>query len=187
MRKWARFVCLVGVWVATASQARAHDGPPFPIVMDQAAGPYLVSIWTDPDIGTGQFWVILAPAPGTALPDDITIHLCVQPLSGRLAEACYQAHRDGVQDRVQYYCETEFDQGDMWRVRVRIESAGKAVEVLSEVESTPPGYGRWDLLIYSFPFILFGGLLVIGLLRRRGRFGDGQEPPTASGSLDQPT
>src|SRR5688572_26800254 len=29
--------------------AHAHDGPPFPILSDHTTGPYLISIWTDPD------------------------------------------------------------------------------------------------------------------------------------------
>ncbi|HET7217087.1 MAG TPA: hypothetical protein VFJ02_03530, partial [Vicinamibacterales bacterium] len=54
--------------------ARAHEGPPFPILSNYPAGSYVVSIWTDPDTtddgsARGQFWVKLHAANGGALPD----------------------------------------------------------------------------------------------------------------------
>jgi hypothetical protein len=158
-------------------RVQAHEGPPFPIVLDHRAGPFIVSVWTDPDIGTGTFFVILDPAPGTKLLDDVTVRVCVTPASGRLPEACYPAVRQALRDKVQYYAEVQFDQGEPWRVRVRVEGAGAAEEVTSEVEATPPGYGRWDLLIYGFPVVLFGGLWLYAALRRSLRArNDGTAP-----------
>ncbi|HXD86887.1 MAG TPA: hypothetical protein VN641_10345, partial [Urbifossiella sp.] len=155
------------VWLLIASPAAAHEGPPFPIIMDQRAGPYLVSVWTDPDIGTGTFFVIISAAPGTELPGELQVQVCVAPASGRLPEVCYSAARQNLRDKVQYFAEVPFDQQEMWKVRIRIEAGGKAEELFAEVEATPPGYGRWDLLIYSFPFVLFGGLWLYAALRRR--------------------
>src|SRR5262249_52788561 len=87
---------LVGLWVALPASARAHNGRPFPIVMNQPQGAYVISVWTDPDVGVGKFFVILEPASGTTLPDENEVEVCVQPTSGRLAEACYQAVRQSV-------------------------------------------------------------------------------------------
>ena len=153
-------------------QARAHDGPPFPIVEQQRFGPYIVSVWTDPDVGLekGKFFIILKPAPGTTLPEELDVKVCVQPKSGRLKEECYDAEKQDLRDQVQYKAEVEFDQQEMWKVRVllrRGDGKGEVVEVQSEVEATPPGYGPWDLLIYGFPFILFGSLWLYAALRRR--------------------
>ena len=93
--------------------------------------------------------------------------LCVRPTSGRLAEACYSGTRQNLRDRVQYYVEVEFDQQEMWQVRVRVKGEGGSGEVTAEVEATPPGFGAWDLLIYGFPFVLFGMLWLSVALRRR--------------------
>ena len=103
----------------------------------------------------------------------------MQPVDGRLPEACYQATRDATTDRVQYTGLVEFDRQEMWRVRVRIASGGKTEEILSEVEATPPGYGRWDLLIYGFPFVFFAALWLYGALRhrRRDRSAAAPQPP----------
>src|SRR5262249_43387051 len=143
--------------------------PPFPIVMDRRAGPYIISVWTDPDVGVekGKFFVILEPAPGTNLPDELDVQVCVRPTSGRLEEVCYSGTRQDLHDRVQYYAEVDFDQQEMWKVRVRVKGAGGTGEVTTEVEATPPGYGAWDLLIYGFPFVLFGMLWLYAALRRR--------------------
>ena len=61
---------LAAVLLLAASLAEAHDGPPFPIVSDHVAGPYRISVWTDPDATDdgspgGQFWVIVEAASPT--------------------------------------------------------------------------------------------------------------------------
>ena len=155
------------LWLAAVPQVHAHEGPPFPLVVDRRAGPYVISIWTDPDIGIGKFFVIVAPAPGMSLPEENRVEVCVQPVSGRLPEACSAGTRENLRDRVQYYAEVEFDRQEMWKVRVRVSGAHGTGEVVAEVEATPPGFGRWDLLIYGFPFILFGMLWLYAALRRR--------------------
>jgi hypothetical protein len=168
MRRTTRVVFAVAaLWLGPAAAARAHEGPPFPIIMDRQAGPYLVSVWTDPDVGIGTFYVILTPAPGTMLPEENKVEVCVQPASGRLAEACYLATRQNLRNRAQYFAEVAFDRQEMWRVRVQVSGTQGSGEVAAEVEATPPGYGGWDLLIYGFPFILFGMLWLYAALRRQ--------------------
>jgi hypothetical protein len=157
-----------GMLLPAASPAvHAHEGPPFPIIVDRQAGPYVISVWADPDVGTGTFFVILAAPPGSVLPAENQVEVCVQPTSGRLPEACYTATRQNLRDRAQHYAEVTFDRQEMWRVRVRVSSAQGSGEVATEVEATPPGYGAWDLLIYGFPFILFGVLWLYAALRSR--------------------
>ena len=69
-----------------APAARAHDGPPYPIVSDRVLGPYRLSIWTDPDTtddGTagGQFWVRLnSSRAGSALPADTRARVAIRPV-----------------------------------------------------------------------------------------------------------
>ena len=51
--------------VGHAATVDAHSGPPFPIISNQIAGSYEVSVWTDPDAtadgsAAGQFWVVVA-------------------------------------------------------------------------------------------------------------------------------
>ena len=74
-----------------APRAAAHNGPPFPIITDQRVGPYIISLWTHPDLGTGTFFVMVDPVPGGTVPKDLKIQIGVQPASGRLAEVVYSA------------------------------------------------------------------------------------------------
>jgi hypothetical protein len=165
MRCARRIIALLFLSAAPSS-VLAHEGPPFPILVDQPAGPYVISVWTDPDVGIGKFFVILEAAPGTTLPTENDVEVCVEPKTERLPEKCFHGIRQNLRDRVQYYAEVEFDQQEYWRVRVKVNGANGMGEVTAEVEATPPGFGAWDLLIYGMPFILFGALWAFAALRR---------------------
>ena len=142
----------------------AHEGPPFPLFVDQKVDRYVVSVWTDPDVGIAQFFVIVNSAEP---PADLRVQIGVQPVSGRLAETFYTAHRESLQQQVQYKAEVHFDAEELWHVRVRLESAAQGnAETVATVEATPPGYGRWDLLVYLLPFLAVGLLWAIALIRR---------------------
>ena len=163
MTKVRRYALALVMIFCVAQIAGAHEGPPFPLVVDQKADPYVLSIWTDPDVGTALFFVILnSPEP----PADLHVQIGVQPVSGRLPEAFYLAERENVQGQIQYRAQVHFDAQELWRVRVRLESAQGNAETLATVEATPPGYGRWDLLIYLLPFLAVGVLWAIAMLRR---------------------
>ena len=159
MTKALALVIILGV-VRIAS---AHEGPPFPLFVDQKADRYVVSVWTDPDVGTALFFVILN-APEA--PPDLRVQIGVQPVSGRLPEAFYPAERENVQGQVQYRAQVHFDAQEIWRVRVRLESAQGNGETFATVEATPPGYGRWDLLVYLLPFLAVGVLRAMTMRRK---------------------
>ncbi|HEX5873290.1 MAG TPA: hypothetical protein VFY60_01495 [Pyrinomonadaceae bacterium] len=144
----------------------AHEGPPYPLFVDKKVDPYIISVWTDPDVGTGLFFVILS---GIDAPSDLRVQVGVQPVTGRLPEAFYNAEREQVQGQVQYRAEVQFDAEELWQVRVRLESARGNAETVANVEVTPPGYGRWDLLVYLMPFLAIGLLWAIAMIRRTRR------------------
>lgn len=141
--------------------AIAHEGPPFPLFEDQKVGGYVVSLWTDPDVGDALFFVIVN---GQA-PPDLQVQIGVQPGSGRLPEAFYAAQHENVSGRVQYRTLVHFDAEELWRVRVRLLSAQGNAETVATVEATPPGYGRWDLLLYLLPFLAVGVLWALVMIR----------------------
>lgn len=161
---WALILLLL---VLAARTSRAHEGPPFALLVDQKADPYVVSVWTDPDVGTALFFVIVNPQKPTGLPSDLQVSVGVQPVSGRLPEAFYPGERENLQGQVQYRVLVNFDAQEFWRVRVRLQSAQGNAETLSTVEATPPGYGRWDLLLYLLPFLAMGTLWAVAIIRRR--------------------
>ena len=151
---------IILLFVRTTS---AHEGPPFPLFVDQKVDRYVVSVWTDPDVGTALFFVIINTPE---LPPDLRVQIGVQPVSGRLPEAFYTAQRENLQNQVQYRTEVHLDAEEVWRVRVRLESAQGNAETVATVAATPPGYGHWDLLLYLVPFLAVGLLLAMAMVRK---------------------
>jgi hypothetical protein len=147
----------------------AHDGPPFALLVDKSVGPCIVSVWADPDIGTGTFFVILSAPSGGTVPGDVRVTVSVQPVSGRLPEVNYVATRQALRDQIEFKTEAQFDVQELWRVRVKLESAQGTGEITTQVEPTPPGPGRWGILLYLFPFLVVGALWVRALLYRRSK------------------
>lgn len=146
----------------------AHEGPPFPIIIDEPVGPYLVSVWTDPDIGIGTFFVVFEPVNRNYSPDITVVQVAVEPRSGRLDEAVYDAEAQRSRQGARFYAEVEFDQGEMWKIRVRIEGDGFEKDLISEVEATPDGtIGPIGLLVYALPFVAIGVLWVKAIWVRR--------------------
>jgi hypothetical protein len=151
-----------------ARPARAHAGPPFPILVDQRVGPMVASVWTDPDIGTGTFFVILEPPEGRSLPAKVTVRIGVQPVTKRLPEVLYEAEPQPVHEGARYFTKVKFDQGGMWHTRVLIDSPAGGGELKADVEPTPDGIlGPLASLVYTLPFLGAGFLWIKAVLRRR--------------------
>jgi hypothetical protein len=150
-----------------ALPARAHNGPPFPIIENRKMAGCVISLWTHPDIGLGTFFVLVDPVPGGKIPDGLQVEIGIQPESGRLAEVLYPAVRDDSRGQVEYKVSAQFDRDEFYRVRLVLRDSQGAEEALSRVEATPPGYGRWDLLLYLLPFLAVAFLWIRGLSRRR--------------------
>jgi len=161
------YIAGLALLLAIALPAGAHNGPPFPIIVDRHVGPYLISLWTHPDVGIGMFWVMLEPP--TRLTQDLKIQIGVQPVSGRLPEKRYAARLDSSSAQEQYIVEVPFDAQELWRVHVLLDSSSGHGESTATVEVTPPGLGRWDLLLYASPFAAVAFLWIRALARRRRR------------------
>ena len=155
--------------LALSTPARAHNGPPFPIIENKKVGPCIVALWTHPDVGTGAFYVFLEPAPGGSIPDDLKVKIGVRPVTGRLPEKFYDAERVKSRGQVQYNAQADFDRQELWHVRLVIQSSQGSGEATADVEVTPPGFGRWDLLLYLLPFLAVAFLWILGVSRAKRR------------------
>ena len=175
-----RVVALVFVaYLTMLSTAAAHQGPPFPIIMDEPLGDYIVQVWTDPDIGEARFYVILETPEGDPPSTAPTVSMWAEPINKRLDRVDYEAHPQDLRNRMQFESKPYFDIQDMWNVGFVITPpGGSPLELTTEVESTPPGLGPWDLAIYLFPFLLFGGLWLLGIVRRRRMAAQMRREPT---------
>jgi hypothetical protein len=163
------------VWCAAtllaASPAQAHSGPPFPIVSDRRAGPFTISIWTDPDTTDdgsrgGQFWIVLGAGDGK-VPTGTRATVSATPLDrpGATRSADAMLQRD---DAATYYADLVLDHEGRFRVHVSIDSPLGMTAVDSDVMAT------YDLrpslaavLLSVAPFVLVGLLWAKLLIRRR--------------------
>ena len=163
----AGLLAAVALVLLLASPAKAHNGPPFPIVENRKMAGCAVSLWTHPDIGTGTFFVLVDPIPGGKVPDDLKVEIGIQPENGRLPEVLYPTFREDSRGQVEFKASAQFDRDEFYRVRLVLHSLQSTEEALSRVEATPPGYGRWDLLLYLLPFLAVAFLWFRGMSRRR--------------------
>lgn len=158
------------VLVLLAPLARAHDGPPFPVLVDRDVGSRRLSVWADPDVGEGTFYLYLpgeeaAPEPG------VSIRLEAHPLDGGTESSVGSAERAPPDQPYQRLARLAFPRRGPWAVRIVIDSPAGASEVSIEVDVTPTGLGKLDLVWFSMPFVLVAFLWVQALRRRRA--GDG--------------
>lgn len=158
----------------------SHSGPPFPIVLNQAAGPYHVSVWTDPDAtddgsAGGQFWVMVRLLDGAPLPSDTRAVVTATPLdqAGPL--------RSGTTEPVKGTLTRQFvalllDHEGRFAVRTQISGAAGSAVLDAEVDATydlrPPPV---MLVVYAMPFLAIGLFWLTRLRHRRTR-----TPPDAS-------
>ncbi len=148
-----------------ALPARAHLGPPFPILTDRRLGPYVASVWTDPDIGTGTFYVVFE---GRHPPAGTRVRIGVRPLSASRAETLHQAAPQPVRSGASYFAAIPLDRGGMWRVRVLLDGREGRGTLSAEVEATPDGtIGPIGLVVYALPFLAVGFLWLKAVVRRR--------------------
>jgi hypothetical protein len=144
---------LVAILMACASlPAWAHIGPPYPIIENRKIGPLTVSVWSNPDVGTGIFFVVIDPPKGTSVPSDMKVQVIVQPVSGRLPEARYDAWREQLRNRVEFKAVVPFDKEETWRIRILLASAQVTGETDTDVPVTPT-LSRWSLLFFLLPFL----------------------------------
>ncbi len=168
-------------WIAIAvCPLHAHSGPPFPILSDQIAGAYRISIWADPDAtddgsAAGQFWVMLRPARADArlaIPAGTRVEVAIRPLdrpdavqSGRAAPVNADAARQFVA--------LLMDHEGAFGVRVTVDGPLGTADVQASTNATYDLRPQPILLVlFVLPFVLvgfvWGKLLIRRRMQRRG-------------------
>ena len=158
---------LVLAWLAWPAAAEAHVGAPYPVLLEEAVGPYTVSALADPDVGKGTFYVLLTLADGEPPPEDTSVMLWVEPEDGHLAEAGYQAERQQTRYGERFVAEVPFDAEGPWQVRLALEGSAGTGETTFPVRVTPSGVGWLATLACLLPFVGLGALWLRGTLRQR--------------------
>ena len=159
--------CLVFVWLAWPAPAEAHVGAPYPVLLEEAVGPYVVSAMADPDVGKGTFYVSVTLDGEDLHSADTVVALWAEPLDGHLAEARTEALRKDTRHGVRHVAEVPFDAEGPWQLRLVIEGPAGSGETSFPVNVTPSGVGVLATLACLVPFFILGGLWLRGTLRQR--------------------
>jgi hypothetical protein len=163
---WRIFLAVM-LLVVGSTPALAHIGPPYPIMQNRKIGPLTIEVWSNPDVGTGSFFVVIDPPKGASIPSDMKVQVIVQPVSGRLPEATYDAWREKLRNRIEFKTVVPFDKEEQWHIRVVLTSAQVSGETDTNVEVTPTLLGRWSLLLFLLPFLGIGLLWFKAMSVRR--------------------
>ncbi|NOZ28903.1 MAG: hypothetical protein GXP39_12745 [Chloroflexi bacterium] len=167
---WTRMIpslVALGVWMLWTPAVWAHSGAPYPVLLEEPAGPYVVSVLADPDVGTGTFLISLALPDGVAAPADTEVWVWVRPEDGHAAEAGYAVGREGPPARGRFVARVPFDAEGVWDVRLTLDGPAGLGEATFQVRVTPPGPGWATSLVCMVPFLLIGALWVVSALRPR--------------------
>jgi hypothetical protein len=156
MKSTMKYLLVVAFLLCGVPPASAHIGPPYPIMQNRTIGPLRVEVWSNPDVGTGSFFVVIDPPPGASVPADMKVQIAVQPITKRLPEQAYEAWREKLRNRVEFKADVPFDQEETWHVRVLLTSSQIHGETGTDVEVTPTVLGRWSLLLFLLPFLGIG-------------------------------
>jgi len=161
-------VLAAALLLTAAAAATAHDGPPFPLIVDRVVGRWSLSVWTDPDIGVGTFIVVLEPRGERSTPPGTRVRVGVRPVSGRLPESLYDAAPQRVRHGERHVAEVLFDRGEQWEVRFLIDGPAGDGVVTARVEATPDGViGPIGMVLYLLPFLAVGWIWIKVALRKR--------------------
>jgi hypothetical protein len=147
--------------------ALAHVGAPYPVLLEQPAGPYVISALADPDVGVGTFLIKVTLAEGQPVPPDTTITVWVMPEDGHMPETGHPAERQLTRDGERFIAKVPFDARGPWRTRFEMAGAAGQAAIGFSVEVTPPYPGVVTTLLCLLPFVLVGILWAAGALRRQ--------------------
>ncbi len=169
---------LLLAWLVGAPVARAHLGPPYPVLLEQQVGPYLVSALADPDVGVGTFLAEVKLADGSPVPDDTVVGFWITPQSGHSAEVGYRAERKLTKNGERFEAKVRFDTEETWHVRLIVDGSAGRGETSFDVKVTPPTPGWLWTAICLLPFVTLGILWLVVTLRQS------QSTPTASSAAN---
>lgn len=142
-----------------------HDGPPYPIAEEAQLGGRTVSIWADPDVGVGSFFLYVEPRPSHA--DEFSIAITAAPDDGH-APAERVVSEATPDAPYALLGEVPFDRRGSWTLRFEVLGGSSESSLSIPVDVTPPGsLGPFDIALYLFPFLLVAGLWFEALRRQR--------------------
>lgn len=143
-------ILLLMIWIPSY----AHDGPAFPVLVDQPIKNFTVSIWADPDTGNGTYQIYAKPAQEGIQ----TISIESYPVRDKSHKSTGEAQKlADTAGQLQYTVSVPFDSEEAWESEFTVKQKdGTSEKVLVKVDVTPPGPSKWEFALYFLPFLLIG-------------------------------
>ena len=160
--------------VVVPATVAAHSGPPYAVVTQAIAGPYRLSLWTDPDATDdrtpgGQFWVVIEPRGDGAVPPATRARVAIRPLDRTVDAPYVEAAAEPVDgDVTRQYAGLVMDHEGPFAVRVIVDGPWGGGAIGTRVQATYDLRPPLPLMgVYLLPFLAVGFLWTARLLRRR--------------------
>ncbi|MBC7711689.1 MAG: hypothetical protein H7177_00015 [Rhizobacter sp.] len=151
------------------SEVFAHEGPPFPILVDQKFLTNKISVWTDPDTEKGTF--LFYPEGENLKGDDFIYQIKATPTTGPKEILSALAMKGEQQNgRFTYTATIPFPRAMVWNVEILVKNKQNGDVLLDQtlpVEVTPPGPNRTEILVYLIPFLIIGGIWIKVVIHKR--------------------
>ena len=154
----------------------AHNGPPYPLLTDRAAGNYIISLWADPDASDdgsadARFWVMVHPAAkGTPLSSDTSVQVTIWPANHPEMTRTQAAEPD-PREPARRAAAFVIDHEGRYAVKATIAGPLGPAEIETVVESTYDARPRPALIaVFVLPFVLIGFVWLKLIVRRRKTF-----------------
>ena len=141
--------------------ARAHVGAPYLVLLDEPVGTQKLSVWSDPDVGKGSFYLVVnqGTPPGA--------QLWVTPKDGhRPEEGPYTTAPQEWARKPSQATFIPFDRAGDWTVR--LETQGHSITF--PVQVTPPGPSWLAWALGLGPCLLLAIFWWWGAQRARKKF-----------------
>lgn len=134
-----------------------HHGVPSRVLSDEHVGPYVASVWIEPEVGDGTVYVMLEAADGLVFTPPSAVRVALAPTSGRSAEVVHVANPEPLAGNAhaQYVATVMFDRPERWNVRVIIDGSAGGGELATQIDSTSnASFGPLGVILGSIPFVL---------------------------------
>jgi len=170
MGKWLRglggVAFIFAILFAMSGRVWAHSGAPYPIFLENKAGPYTLTVLADPDVGVGTFYIMGISNTGPPLAHDLEVTVEVWPEDGHASPSAYMARYEMTRDGGRYVAYVPFDAEGNWVVRIHVQGEEGEGALTTTVRVTPPGISWIGSLLCFVPFLGLGGLWIFAALRK---------------------
>lgn len=147
----------------------AHEGPPFPIIVDHAFADFKLSVWADPDTENGTF--TFYPEGKALKKDDLFFEIKAHPKDQEgpiLKSTSLQAVED--KGRYSYNATLPFPTNGLWDVVVVVknkQNGDTLTTATATIEVTPPGPNKGEFVLYMLPFLVVAAIWLKVIIRKR--------------------